>query len=86
MACLCSSVDLDIESGSPAHYAAFVNRIRSNAGEDTSDKTKTKSRRARHRMMKRKKSGSTASKNSTEIDVTTKDKCVALLAFSVFRA
>ncbi|KAI0635538.1 glycoside hydrolase [Trametes polyzona] len=26
-------VDLDIESGTPAHYAAFVNRIRSNAGE-----------------------------------------------------
>ncbi|OSC97704.1 glycoside hydrolase family 18 protein [Trametes coccinea BRFM310] len=25
-------VDLDIESGTPAHYAAFVNRIRSNAG------------------------------------------------------
>ena len=25
------SVDLDIESGSPAHYAAFVNRIRSHA-------------------------------------------------------
>ncbi|KAI0671345.1 glycoside hydrolase [Trametes maxima] len=26
-------VDLDIESGTPAHYAAFVNRIRANAGE-----------------------------------------------------
>ncbi|KAI0351762.1 glycoside hydrolase [Trametes cingulata] len=26
-------VDLDIESGTPAHYAAFVNRIRSNANE-----------------------------------------------------
>ncbi|KAH9847252.1 glycoside hydrolase [Lenzites betulinus] len=25
-------LDLDIESGTPAHYAAFVNRIRSNAG------------------------------------------------------
>ncbi|KAI9000467.1 glycoside hydrolase superfamily [Trametes punicea] len=25
-------VDLDIESGTPAHYAAFVNRIRANAG------------------------------------------------------
>ncbi|TBU41653.1 glycoside hydrolase [Dichomitus squalens] len=67
-------VDLDIESGSPAHYAAFVNRIRSNAGENTSDKTKAKSRRARHRMLKRKKSSPTSSKNSTEIDVTTKDK------------
>ena len=26
-----TSVDLDIESGTAAHYAAFVNRIRSHA-------------------------------------------------------
>ncbi|KAI0750065.1 glycoside hydrolase [Daedaleopsis nitida] len=32
-------IDLDIESGTPAHYAAFVNRIRSNAGETTSNST-----------------------------------------------
>ncbi|EIW57168.1 glycoside hydrolase [Trametes versicolor FP-101664 SS1] len=32
-------VDLDIESGTPAHYAAFVNRIRSNAGETTLNAT-----------------------------------------------
>ncbi|KAI1797065.1 glycoside hydrolase [Ganoderma leucocontextum] len=69
-------VDLDIESGSPAHYAAFVNRIRSNAGEDTSDAAKAKSRRAKTRMVKRKgkHGGSPPSKNSTTVDPTRKDK------------
>ncbi len=68
-------VDLDIESGSPAHYAAFVNRIRSNAGEDTSDKATAKVRRSLSRMVKRKgKHGPSPSKNSTGTDPTSKNK------------
>ncbi|KAM5539271.1 hypothetical protein V8D89_007144 [Ganoderma adspersum] len=68
-------VDLDIESGSPAHYAAFVNRIRANAGEDTSDAAKVKTRRSLSRMVKRKgKHGPSPSKNSTSTDPTSKNK------------
>lgn len=68
-------VDLDIESGSPAHYAAFVNRIRSNAGEDTSDAAKAKTRRSLSRMVKRKaKHGPSPSKNSTGADPTSGNK------------
>ena len=68
-------VDLDIESGSPAHYAAFVNRIRSNAGEDISDAAKAKTRRSLSRMVKRKaKHGPSPSKNSTGTDPTNKNK------------
>nr|VWO97697.1 Alcohol dehydrogenase 1 [Ganoderma boninense] len=69
-------VDLDIESGSPAHYAAFVNRIRANAGESTSGAAKAKTRRSLSRMVKRKaKHGPSPSKNSTTTtDPTSKNK------------
>ncbi len=72
-------IDLDIESGTAAHYAAFVNRIRSNAGltgltaatfaEARANATAHANATSHH---------TTASKDGKPVvDVTTASKCVS---------
>ncbi|KAI0760971.1 glycoside hydrolase [Trametes elegans] len=75
-------VDLDIESGTPAHYAAFVKRIRSNAGLTGLNAT-TFARNATARADSTTHAGHATATNhhndneknaSAAVDVTNKDK------------
>ncbi|KAI0819264.1 glycoside hydrolase [Trametes gibbosa] len=70
-------VDLDIESGTPAHYAAFVNRIRSHAGETSLNATSfaLNVTAAAHANTTNSHAHSKNAKNTTTvIDVTNKNK------------
>lgn len=91
-------VDLDIESGTPAHYAAFVNRIRSNAGETTLNATSfalnvtahannTLHANTTHGHANATTTHADKAKNSTTvIDVTNKNKYVRQFAAAAVQA